>query len=133
MLGDGGGLELAKRSRKSQAQRGLSITANDFASLLRPASLLGPVNRLAIEDRRLWSPLSVRPARSLRGVVRIGQFKKVGRPKGRLLPGFRFPSNRDVMVCVRRKERKQVLHAKGVAGRKGMRFRRRNEFSSVRC
>lgn len=48
--------------------------------------------------------------------------------------GFRVPDH--VAMCVRRKRRREVLHALGIAGRKGVgrgRKQTRNEFSEVGC
>lgn len=44
-----------------------------------------------------------------------------------------FQDPQRVPVCVRRKQRKAVLHAKGVAGRKGLRPPRRNLTSNYSC
>lgn len=48
--------------------------------------------------------------------------------------GFALPWQ--VIICVRRKRRKQVLHALRIAGRRGIgrgKKQRRNEYSEVRC
>lgn len=48
--------------------------------------------------------------------------------------GFTLPWQ--VIVCVRRKRRKEVMHALNIAGRSGVgrgKKQRRNEFSEVRC
>lgn len=121
-----------KRSRKSSARRVTVDNANDVWSLLRRTVDRGPVDLLEVEDRRRFSPLSVPRAASLRVPgVRIGQVKKF---KSRALrPGFFFTGSRSVMVCVRRKERKEVMHAKGIAGRRGLRRPKRSAFTSVRC
>lgn len=44
-----------------------------------------------------------------------------------------FEQPQEVITCVRRNSRKEVLHAKGIAGKKGLRKPRRNPFSSVKC
>ena len=45
--------------------------------------------------------------------------------------GFAIPEK--VMRCVRRKQRKEVLHAKGIAGSRVSRRRRRDGWSNVDC
>lgn len=44
-----------------------------------------------------------------------------------------FERPREVLVCVRRSRRREVLHARGVAGRRGLRPPRRNAYSAVSC
>lgn len=44
-----------------------------------------------------------------------------------------FQEPHKLPICIRRKERAQVLHAKGVAGSKGLKKPRRNEWSDVSC
>lgn len=53
---------------------------------------------------------------------------------GRMLPpGVGFQAPKRVDLCRRRRERSRVLHAKGVAGGRGFRKARRNEWSQVSC
>lgn len=52
-------------------------------------------------------------------------------PRGRMAQFFGVP--RQVAVCVRRAERREVLHARGVAGRSGQRTPSYSWRSSVRC
>lgn len=98
----------------------------------------------SIEDRRTWHPEGVfRPARSF-SVPRhrlsvIGPRLRSQTPYKAFSTfdptpvgiGFRSPAR--VLVCVRRKIRREVLHARGVAGSKGIRKRRISEFTSVSC
>lgn len=44
-----------------------------------------------------------------------------------------FSAPRDVLICVRRKRRKEVLHAFRKTGRSGQRKPRFNRYSQVRC
>lgn len=120
---------MARRSRKS-ARRGTFATANDVWSLLRPSEPLRSGRLLEIEDRRRFNPLSVEVLRTPRKRLRVTQVKKPGGKK--LRPGFFFNTPKFAVMCVRRKERKEVLHARGVAGSK-VRKPRRNQWSSVKC
>lgn len=93
-----------------------------------------------IEDRRLFHPLGAfAPARSLdrrsRLIVHPPNVNKSVRRNDFRVPsavGFDVPSR--VAVCVRRKQRKEVLHAKRFTGRgSGGGKHRRNYWSDVRC
>lgn len=44
-----------------------------------------------------------------------------------------FQEPHKLPICIRRKERREVLHAKGVAGSKHLRKPTRNEWSDVSC
>lgn len=44
-----------------------------------------------------------------------------------------FQEPHKLPLCIRRKQRKQVLHAKGVAGSKNLKKPTRNEWSDVSC
>lgn len=99
------------------------------------------------EDRRQWNPSGTSaPARSfsatrhrLKMVGSVAQ-RKAGRPFSSLPwkivsngVGFQNPSR--VLICVRRKIRREVMHATGKAG-SGQRRQappRRSEYSSVSC
>lgn len=123
---------MARRSR-SKARRDTSVIANDFRSLLSPLEPVRSGLLSEIEDRRFFSPLSVdRRKSSRRWAVKVVQ--RPNRLVSRVYrPGFYFESPRHVVACVRRKRRKEVIHAKGIAGRRGLRRGRRNQWSSVRC
>ena len=45
----------------------------------------------------------------------------------------RYVVPRDAVICARRKIRKEVIFAKGKAGRGGQRRPRRNDYSNVVC
>lgn len=44
-----------------------------------------------------------------------------------------FSAPKDVLVCIRRNRRKEVLHAIGKAGKKGQRPPRRGPYSDIHC
>lgn len=126
---------MARRSRRRDSlQRDPIVIATRQRAASRPFRLSRRVDLrrpvfLEVEDRRLRDP---------RGRSRPLQ-DRAGRPRSRLvsLPYRgsmpRFYSSHNLMVCVRRKMRRQVLHAlrRTRAGR-GVR-RRRNVWSGVSC
>lgn len=106
----------------------------------------GPL--LEVEDRREFfpgdSPLAWEPARTRQGSparlvvsgarrtdVRPAQhpFRSLAWPS----PVVAFKSPQLVNVCSRRQARKEVLHAVGVAGSKGLRRPRRSIYSEISC
>lgn len=88
-----------------------------------------------VEDRRVWHPLRERaPAgvfsrREERRLVERDRRSSDPFPSLRL--GFAVPEK--VAVCVRRKTRREVIHALNKAGGGVSRKRRRNEYSDIRC
>lgn len=111
--------------------------------VLRPPSVSYKTNMFAlslIEDRRTHYPgLSPykRPVVS-EAVGRPARLKLIQNPRHRqpsytkALVAFAEPDK--LPLCIRRRVRKEVLHAKGVAGsKKPQRKPRRNEFSDVSC
>lgn len=102
------------------------------------------------EDRRQWHPEgSSAPARSFSvsrhrlTVVRPKANRDSSRPfdwSGGILtfgeelsPAVTFQSPSRVLVCVRRKVRKEVLHSLGKTGRLGQNKPRFSEYSSISC
>lgn len=92
-----------------------------------------------IEDRRRWHPEGdSEPAKSARiwrhrltTVFRQpSSFPGTYSPTAEIM-AFQAPSK--LMVCVRRKERAEVLHALGKTGRVGQRPGRWNSFSRIAC
>lgn len=108
---------------------------------LRAAPLRSP-NALA--DRRLYHPNPfLRPAPSTwRAATRLvvattpmrrGDRSEVRLRRGVLEPNVQFAVPKRVIVCIRRKQRREVLHAMKRTGSGKGRRRRRNEWSSVIC
>lgn len=98
-------------------------------------------NLTQLQDNRTWHPeRTYRPAltisRTLRGAVRTRPLK-LSKPTPfqtpRLSEPLRFPDPKRVLVCIRRKQRRRVLHAKGAAGSRNLRKPRRNQWSEVSC
>lgn len=97
-----------------------------------------------LQNGRLWSPnpfptswpdplrLNSAKARLVIG-QNVNRPFKPSRPFATLSPVVRFEAPKKVLVCIRRKQRREVLHAKGIAGRRGLRMPRRSPYSSVSC
>ncbi|AYQ58218.1 hypothetical protein [Microviridae sp.] len=102
----------------------------------RAPDVLPRLSRLSLlEDRRHFHPLGpVRPALSLLSTrPRIVVRKRAPGGKFALSPHLSFEVPKSVAVCIRRKQRREVLFAnkktRGGAGSK----RRRNFWSLIRC
>jgi len=95
-------------------------------------------------DRRLWNPEPepTRPAKRFSGVPArvVAPSPKKARvaPSGKILalhnplPQLLFQQASGVAVCVQRKTRKEVLHAKKIAG-SPVRAGKRGPYSSIKC
>lgn len=138
---------MAKKTKyKNTARRGnLTPTANLRLPRLLPRSM--SVAR-GLPDRRnyhpdgMMAPLAVTSRLSsklVHGVSR-GSTKKSNRNVPRY-GGFKtftpssvaFKAPSRVVLCVKRQQRKEVIHAIGKAGRSGQRKPRRNQWSDVSC
>lgn len=85
---------------------------------------------LLVEDFRRFSPSRVNPALTLSGT------RAKTRIQSRVplsLARMQFAAPKSVLVCVRRHTRKEVLFARKVAGRSGIRKRTNSRFSEVSC
>lgn len=133
---------MAKKSKPTG--RDLFIPSPIARAPALPRFPVSPVNLALFEDRRSFHPLGpYRPAFSLprsAAVVRVPQAprtrKSVDGAKARTHSPqtLVFSAPDRVLICVRRKRRKQVLHAKGVAGsKKRMHKPKRNYWSSISC
>lgn len=85
------------------------------------------------EDRRRWHPGRNNPKRT-DGSPYASLEVRQRLPVGARWNGIYFRSPLRVVICVRRKRRKEVLFAKKIAGKRGgTGAGRRNKFSDVRC
>jgi len=83
-----------------------------------------------LEDRRLYSPdYRVRAP----GSVQRKNARLVQDQKDPTLRRYMFADPSKVAMCIRRKVRREVLHALKVAGGKGIKKYRRNFWSNVGC
>lgn len=128
---------MSRRRRHSERGRDLtnSITNdiqpqtfnNLFQSLL-PAPVVDP----AIEDRRRYHPLKeYAPPQATRRYAAGLVLRGAHALQTKAPIGFRAPNQ--VMICVRRKQRKEIMHAKRHAGKGGMRKPKRNIWSDIKC
>jgi len=128
---------------KSKKRRVSSVNANRSRRLpfsLSPSRSVFPT-LTELEDRRTWNPLgSVAPARSISRdrhrlqatAVTTTQFRSNSRPaKFSHFIGFALP--RKVLICIRRKRRKEVLHARRKTGKSGQKRPVRNFYSKIKC
>lgn len=152
-------LRRARRSSASHAApvRGAAVSplsfpsADPLARVLSPGQTFSPYasytpDLYEVEDRRTFWPTTYptdwEPARRLSGAparltvyprlnptkkIALRPFKSVGLP---FRIGFDRPTS--VLVCVRRKQRREVLHARGRTGQ-AVRPGRRNVYSSITC
>lgn len=117
---------------------------NKNTSLRSRRDIFIPIARRSLpltvyEDRRLFHPDPLPAARSFnRRVARIVEHPRnvnvPSRLSGRSFSTrFSFDVPADVLVCVRRKIRKEVIHAIGKSGKAGQRPPRRNQWSDIHC
>lgn len=93
---------------------------------------------LASEDRRTYHPAQQRPAGALiRRATRLvvsPTHSLGGAVKNKLPAAVQFAQPRAVAICVRRRARREVLHALRLTKRgSGSGTRRRNTYSKVKC
>lgn len=110
--------------------------------LTRPTRLLSDVavpsaHYPSVEDLRTYHPLDMfRPLMTVEARPDVNVNVKRPSKSGRFLPfGLQFEAPQKVLVCVRRKRRKEVLHALKKVGRGGSsrRRRRRGPHSQISC
>lgn len=137
---------MARRRR----ERGVSRSFDPLGALLMPRSIAAPVlPRLVapvvarIEDRRLFHPEGAFKAPS--SLFRMDRRIVARSNKAQSYPsvsprydtnlsfrvGFAVPNR--VAICAKRKIRREVINAKGIAGGSVSRRRRRNYWSDVDC
>jgi hypothetical protein len=124
---------MAKRKRR----RARVTDVNAIAAVMR-SPVLRPL-RVTIDDYRTYHPEGAfrpplrvygQPARWREQPTK--QRSRIGKVK--LAPGHMvFTQPKTVMVCVRRKTRRNVLFAKGFNGRKHLRKGRLNANSRIKC
>jgi hypothetical protein len=83
-----------------------------------------------LDDRRQWHP--ERWGRPVVGLRRAATRLVVGKSPKRLPPTLAFMDPRRVVVCIRRKMRREVLHALGKGGG-GNRRPTRKPTSEIQC
>lgn len=134
----------------ASTQPSLNTLLSPIKPKIRPITVTKPKNLRPLEDRRTWHPLGPkRPARSVQNathrLVSRGPGGKplkskpspkalLTHPTAYLSHAVGFHKAKSVLICIRRKIRKEVLFALNRTG-KGARARkhRRSEYSSIRC
>lgn len=123
-----------RRIRQSSSVRGGALPDPLLDKILADPLVRREIVK-TVDDRRFFDPAGpLRPAYSLGRDARRLEVRST--PKGRdPFPGFRvgFSVPERVAVCVRRKERREVILALGKGGGGGSRRRRRNYWSDVSC
>lgn len=124
-----------RRVTPNNAKRSLP-TSNNYQSANILSRHLTPLTQF--EDRRTYHPDSIARnatsffsnAHSLQ--VPIG---KTGRELLEKFPSSRvgFTDAKNVLICVRRKQRKEVLHALKKTGKTGQKAPRRSFYSDIQC
>lgn len=127
---------MAKGRSRFRAANAVGATRSRYVianpRLSAPVSFSRPLDLLAIEDRRTFHP--ARMFRAPLSVSRRAFAKVVARPNRALhRETFSFAVPQKVALCVRRKERREVLHALKRTRSGGGRSKRRNAWSAVKC
>lgn len=120
-------------ARSSRVRRGAVDTASRrlLDPVFEPLELDRPL--VEVEDRRTSFPAVYRPAKRFVGYARLSMPAVVPpRSRRRFSHVVKFQDPSGVLICVRRKVRREVLHAKGRAGGR-VRRPRRNEWSNISC
>lgn len=112
-----------------------------FSGGFEPPFGLPPFNALlqlralakSLEDRRRFHPLGA--LRPVAAVSRSARRLRITPKRAGFFPepGLSFSVPREVALCVRRKERREVIFAKRKGGKGARSRRRRNRWSDVRC
>ena len=118
----------------SHSPKALPLSRSYFPSQLEMFDLP------SIEDRRTFHPEGPnRPARSLSSsrhrlrVPKTPSRYQYSLKKSYVPHEIGFVDPERVLVCVRRRQRRQVMHAMKKAGKRGQRRPRRSYYSSVSC
>lgn len=132
---------MARSRSRSGGQRDAFAIANPVvADPLRRTVFTALSLLQELEDRRQWHPEAIAPARAfVRSASRLIARPQPSRVRGRRIKLFSpsmvaFADPARVAVCVRRRVRREVLHARRVAGSSTMRKKRRfNPYSRIHC
>jgi len=123
-----------RRDTRRIAKRSLPTTVSSPRSIIQPLQY-DLVDWLSqTEDRRTFHPDGPsRPARSRFQTFHRLQATPAVDKTAFWSNGVAFKAPKDVLVCVRRKMRKEVLHAINNAGKRGQKAPRRSEYSDIHC
>lgn len=134
---------MSKRTRRDPLTTLFSsIATHRVASVHRLPSVSYKTNNFAlslVEDRRIHYP-GLKPYNRPIAQMTVGkparlhlvENKRYSAPsQTKAIVAFQEPHK--LPICIRRKERREVLFAKGVGGSRGLRKPTRNEWSDVSC
>lgn len=129
---------MARRGRRRRDDDDAERDDFSIANLLAPLSISYSPPLTVYEDRREFHPeRDLRPARSFskRSYSDVVSEPVRSKPRALLSPDtFKFAVPKKVLVCVRRQQRREVLHALKLTRRRGgAGARRRNYWSAVSC
>lgn len=129
------GSEMARRPRSGSSRKAIYNKRSAISRPIARPRLLPLASLPNFEDARRWHPSQrLRPQplpRSFTTTTRTARRLSVGSHLSRL----RFAVPRSVHLCVKRKQRKEIMHALQKAGKKGVgrSKKRRNQWSDVKC
>ena len=120
-----------KKSNDNTQTRSNSHTAN---RRLRSKALANKIiNNSFIEDRRFFTPQPYKPKTTTAQKAVIGRAAKTTTIKRPAPPLKQFNAPQEVITCVRRKQRKEVMHALNKSGKAGQKKPTRNNNSKIKC
>lgn len=125
-----------KRQVRSRVQRDVRTIATRAPRVLHPARLKPLSLAIDVEDRRTFHPARAsRPALSFSGVQHrlVAPVGVTRREAARVPRRVVFYQPDRVIVCARRRSRREVLFALGRTGKGAKSRRSRNMFSDVSC
>lgn len=102
------------------------LTAYEDRRLFQPKKMVDSAMSFGHPSRVVFKPHKRVAPKTKSNVSGRGRLKK-------LISSFSFHVPKKTLICVRRKQRKQVLHALRKSGKGGQRKPRRNTYSSIRC
>lgn len=121
---------MSKKRKVNSSRRDTFSRITSGRQLISEPLPIKSISLTNIEDNRRFTPDSYRPARSLNQMRAPIKVRLDPRKKPTLTQVFADPLR--TIVCIRRKMRKEVLHAAGVAGSR-VRRGRYNEKSNISC
>lgn len=137
---------MSRKSRQKTIVRTSGVQLSTPRQSLRwPGPSKTKTTYLDVEDRRRYSPVQVSPKTISGNFARLREkFPSVKIKTGLQKPyevsslygvpyKFAFRQPLSVLICVRRRARREVLFAQNRAGRNGQRKRVLNQFSEVHC
>lgn len=141
---------MAKGSKSKKSQRDVSNVANEVAVAPRASPSPSPKrDHREVQDNRTWDPDPWRPAKTVNGVrprialpnpakratvYRPTKTYKASATVSAVTSRLGFSVPHDVILCLRRAMRREVLHAlKKTKKGAGAQRRRRNQYSDIKC